>query len=70
VGNTIIEAKNLVGYSPEEPPVFLGHYWFSGGPRRLAENVACVDYSVARGGKLVAYRWSGENIIEDSNFVF
>ena len=70
VGNTVVEAKNLVGYPPEEPPVFLGHYWLRGKPSRLAENVACVDYSVAKDGKLMAYRWSGEHVIDDSNFVF
>ncbi|MAD20160.1 MAG: metallophosphoesterase, partial [Planctomycetaceae bacterium] len=36
---------------------------------RLARNVACLDWSVARGGPLVAYRFDGESEIDDSKFV-
>ena len=49
----------------EEVPVFIGHYWLRGEPRPLAPNVACVDYSVAKGGHLVAYRWDGEALREE-----
>jgi hypothetical protein len=32
--------------------------------------VACLDYSVARpGGKLVAYRWDGEQQLDAGKFV-
>ncbi|HET7570368.1 MAG TPA: metallophosphoesterase [Gammaproteobacteria bacterium] len=59
-----------LGYPPDAPPVFIGHYWWSGKPAPLAPNVACVDYSVGRdGGKLVAYRWSGEAMLTESGFV-
>jgi hypothetical protein len=51
------------------PPVFFGHYWLTGRPRQLAEYAACVDYSVGRGGPLVAYRWSGEQTLNSDNFV-
>jgi len=44
-------------YPPDAPPVFVGHYWLSGTPQPLADNVICLDYSVAKGGKLVAWRW-------------
>lgn len=58
-------------YDASEPPVFFGHYWFSGKPKPQAPNVACLDYSVARpGGKLVAYRWGGESSLAKSNFVW
>lgn len=58
------------GYDASEPPVFFGHYWFSGEPRLQAHNVACLDYSVARpGGRLVAYRWDGESALDASRFV-
>jgi hypothetical protein len=52
--------------------VFLGHYWLDTEPQVLAPNVACLDYSVAAksGGKLVAYRWSGEQRLDNDNFVF
>ena len=57
-------------YGSEEPPVFVGHYWMQGAiPTRLAPNVACLDWSVARGGPLVAYRFDGEAEIDDARFV-
>jgi hypothetical protein len=56
-------------YPPDAPPVFIGHYWVVGPPTRLAANVACVDYSVAKGGLLCAYRWDGERELDDANFV-
>jgi hypothetical protein len=57
-------------YGPDEPPVFVGHYWMQGAtPTRLAPNVACLDWSVARGGPLVGYRFDGEAEIEDARFV-
>ncbi|MCP5054713.1 MAG: phosphoesterase [bacterium] len=50
-------------------PVFIGHYWFTGEPELLSNCVACLDYSVARGGKLVCYRWDGESFLDRSKFV-
>jgi hypothetical protein len=50
-----IDGDHLIEYGVDEKPVFLGHYWFEGQPTRLAKNIACLDYSVAKpGGKLVA----------------
>ena len=49
-------------------PLFIGHYWLNGSPSLLSETVACVDYSVAKGGKLVAYRWDGETKLDASRF--
>lgn len=64
-----IAGDHLVEYSHAEPPVFLGHYWFEGTPEPLATNIACLDYSVAKpGGKLVAYRWDGEQVLERGKF--
>lgn len=42
------------------PPVLFGHYWFTGTPQVISPRFACLDYSVARDGPLVAYRWDGE----------
>jgi len=65
-----IVGDHLIEYSHEEPPVFLGHYWLEGTPNRLAPNIACVDYSVAKpGGKLTAYRWDGERKLSRDKFV-
>lgn len=49
-------------------PTFIGHYWLSGIPTRLSPTTACVDYSIAKGGRLVAYRWNGEPELHNSNF--
>lgn len=58
-------------YPRHAKPVFVGHYWMSAlRPRLLAENVACLDYSVARNGFLCAYRWSGEQKLRSENLVW
>jgi hypothetical protein len=44
----------------EGKPVFFGHYWLEEEPIITAPNAACLDFSVAKGGYLTAYRWSGE----------
>lgn len=56
-------------YGASEPPVFFGHYWLSGEPAPQTGNCSCVDYSVAKGGTLVAYRWSGESRLRKQNFL-
>ncbi len=51
-------------YSPDAPPVFFGHYWLNpkfAAPAKQAENVVCLDYSVAKGGVLVGFRYSTDN---------
>ena len=67
-----IGADHLIQYSHDDPPVFVGHYWLDTEPQVLASNVACLDYSVAAesGGKLVAYRWDGEQSLDNDRFVF
>jgi hypothetical protein len=58
-------------YPARTKPVFVGHYWLSAQrPQLLAENVACLDYSVAKGGFLCAYRWNGEQKLSNDNFVW
>ena len=51
-------------------PLVVGHYWETGAPTVWAPAVACVDYSVAKRGKLVAYRWSGEDVLDGEHYVF
>jgi hypothetical protein len=49
----------------------VGRYWLSATrPALLAENVACLDYSVAKGGLLCAYRWDGERKLTSERFVW
>jgi diadenosine tetraphosphatase ApaH/serine/threonine PP2A family protein phosphatase len=50
----------------EGPLVFFGHYWLFGEPVVLADNLACLDYSVATNGPLVAYRWEGEKDLSNT----
>jgi hypothetical protein len=58
-------------YPTTAKPVFVGHYWLSAQrPEVLADNVACLDYSVAKGGFLCAYRWNGEQRLNNKNFVW
>jgi hypothetical protein len=49
-------------------PIFIGHYWAKGMPTVLSNKVACVDYSIGKGGKLVAYRWDGESNLKQEKF--
>ena len=61
--------KKAAPYPTTAKPVFVGHYWLSAKrPHVLADNVACVDYSVAQGGFLCAYRWQGEQKLSNKNF--
>lgn len=62
-----IPDHNRIGHDGGTP-IFVGHYWGSGTPTLLSEKVACVDYSVAKGGKLVAYRWDGESLLDQRKF--
>jgi hypothetical protein len=50
-------------------PIFIGHYWMQGTPAPQTKYVACVDYSAARKGPLVAYRWQGERELTSEHFV-
>lgn len=56
-------------YGPNEKAVFFGHYWLTGEPALHRENVCCLDYNVAHGGSLVAYRFDGEARLAGRNFV-
>jgi hypothetical protein len=53
--------KNKDYYKVDEKKVFFGHYWLKGEPSLYRENVCCLDYSVAKGGYLVAYSFDGED---------
>lgn len=50
-------------------PILFGHHWFSGTPRLESPKVACLDWSAAKDGPLVAYRWDGESELSDDKFV-
>ncbi len=56
-------------YQPDEKPVFFGHYWLKGEPALYRNNICCLDYSVAKKGHLVAYRYDGETILSADKLV-
>jgi hypothetical protein len=63
--------QSAVPYPENDKPVFVGHYWLSGSrPALLRGNIACVDWSVAKGGFLCAYRWDGEQELDAVKFVW
>ncbi|BBX18677.1 hypothetical protein MDUV_35370 [Mycolicibacterium duvalii] len=66
-----VAAEHRAYVYTHEVPVFYGHYWRSGQPRRLhdwTDYTACVDFSAVKAGTLFAYRWSGEDRIRPENY--
>lgn len=59
-----------MNYYSDPLPVFFGHYWLNGDISLHANNICCLDYSVARDGVLAAYRFDGEPVLEPEKFVF
>jgi hypothetical protein len=66
-----VPMANASGLPEPDKPTFIGHYWLDpNGPiGPLSRRVACVDYSVARGGHLVADRFRGERDLSAAKFV-
>ncbi len=62
--------RQIPGVSPNASPVFMGHYWMSGKPELISKKVACLDWSVALQGKLAAYRYDGEKLLDNSKLVW
>jgi hypothetical protein len=61
----------LTPHYDDTRPIFIGHYWLAPEPPSLlTPTIACLDYSVAGGGPLVAYRWDGERLLDPGKFVF
>ena len=57
------------GYPNDAVPVFFGHYWMVPPAKLIAENVACLDFSLAKGGVLCVYRWDGEQALTEDHIV-
>lgn len=64
------ELKSLEFYRNDDKKVFFGHYWLKGEPSLYKDNICCLDYSIAKKGKLVAYRLNEENILNKKNFFY
>ncbi len=50
-------------------PVIFGHYWMKPDNLFLGPRHVCVDASIAKGGKLAAYRFSGEAELSPDNLI-
>ena len=64
------DASRHPAYPADAPPVFFGHYWNPPGriqPER--HNAVCLDYSVGKGGDLVAYRMETPGPVQSENFI-
>ena len=64
------DLERIPYYDPDQPALFFGHYWRSGTPALIRPNIACLDYSAVKYGKLVAYRMSNERWLKHSHFVW
>jgi hypothetical protein len=64
------ELKSPDFYRVDDKKVFFGHYWLKGQPSLYKDNICCLDYSIAKGGKLVAYRLNGEGILDTRNLTY
>lgn len=62
--------KNKDYYKIDEKYVFFGHYWLEGEPLIYRENICCLDYSVAKGGHLVAYSLDEELKLDNRKLTY
>lgn len=67
---TVQDFDDLLYYSESEKPLFIGHYWREGAPEPITDNIACLDYSAVKFGKLVAYRMDDEPVLSADKFVW
>ncbi|MAD45213.1 MAG: serine/threonine protein phosphatase [Oceanospirillaceae bacterium] len=64
------EKEQLLFYGPQEKPLFIGHYWMQGIPAPIVPNIACLDYSAVKYGRLVAYRMDTERHLQPGKFAW
>ena len=64
------DQRRLCFYPTEDKPLFFGHYWCQGFPSVIRSNLACLDYSAVKYGRLVAYRFDGEARLDAQKFVW
>jgi hypothetical protein len=55
---------------PSDKPIFFGHHWMRPPLAPLSPRLACVDASVAKQGRLAAYRYAGEPELTADRFVY
>jgi hypothetical protein len=60
----------IIEFEEHTPITFFGHYAvMEDKPKAILPNLACLDYGMAKGGLLTAYRWDGETKLDDTKFV-
>jgi hypothetical protein len=64
------EKEQLLFYGPDEKPLFIGHYWMQGLPAPITPNIACLDYSAVKYGRLCAYRMDTEHRLQTGKFTW
>ena len=63
-----VQVERDYSHLVDQPPVFFGHYWQTEDNATVDGNIARLDWRVARGGHLAAYRWNGNlSFISGSN---
>ena len=61
---------NRTFYTAESKPVFFGYYRLKGNPLLYRNNICYLNYSVTKNGNLVAYRFDGEEKLNNFKLVF
>ncbi len=64
------DKQRLLHYGRDEKALFIGHYWRKGVPKVIRDNIACLDYSAVKNGRLVAYRMDQEALLINERFVW
>lgn len=60
----------IEAYPVDSPPVFLGHYCLDEKALIFQGNICCIDTCVTRNQRLTAYRWDGEQYLNEEKMVF
>lgn len=61
--NQLMIDQKYTGIFTADKPVFFGHYWLKGTPEEENKWAICLDYSIAKHGKLVAYQFDQKKFI-------
>lgn len=65
--DTPIPGDAMPGYDSQKP-LFVGHYWMKGQPSLQSKTIACVDWSVAKNGLMVGYRFN-DGALSNTDFI-
>lgn len=59
--------KEMLNFKIGNYIIFFSHYNLQGYPFLTHSTRCCLDFGGAKGGFLSAYRWNGENVLNESN---